>query len=264
MPITSISAEQISDDFFTDPFHHIIPIHLKKTPGTQTQFYKGSDSFAAFHPEMGFSFQAKEGADLKPWAKLLYEKRIPLIAGEYHSHFKLLQTIGDIVPEDSPVEVLCRYEVQDYCIHKGTLPNSPLTPHSLIEATMKEYDKLFFFYKQSQDMHRSRAELKRTLTQDKLIYIKKLGKIVSAALTHCETPQAGLIGGVYTPKIHRKKGYSKACMLELMRRLKEEDKIPCLFYEQNNTPAKKLYEKLGYKPYGTWVIIELIFEEKTP
>lgn len=261
MTAQTISSSQIPTDVFTHPFHHMIARALMKTPFHSTRFFKSSHGYAVHQPEMGFSFHNTQDSDLKEWAQLLYDERITLMAGEYDTHFRLLQTIGDIVPADSPVDVFCRYEVQEFCIHETAL-EAPPSDLKLNQGKPQDLDKLYFFYQQSLNMKRTKVELKRNLAQDKVIYLKKLGKVASAALTHCETDEAGLIGGVYTPKMHRQKGYSKACMLELMHWLKRENKTPCLFYEKNNTPAKNLYQKLGFKPIGDWVIIELIYQDK--
>jgi predicted GNAT family acetyltransferase len=139
----------------------------------------------------------------------------------------------------------------------------PVLAHGLTvrQADVSDLDKLFYFYKRSEGMEaRSIESLKQTIKQDKLFYIQKMGKIISAALTHCETDQAALIGGVYTPPAYRGKGYGKACVHGLLAALKAEGKTPCLFYEKHNAPAKALYTGLGFVPHGEWLIAELIYQ----
>lgn len=258
--IYSITHSEISADAFPDIFHHVIPRSFYVRHNTEVEWLTdGAGNFACYHPHTGFCLTGSAQNQLLAWAQWLYARKITLMAGERHLHFQLLQTLGTLGTAHETSEILCRFEFQDFCFHNT--PLAPLTSAFQIkQATQADTEKLFYFYKCSETMEaRSKESLKQTIQQDKLFYIHKLGKIISAALTHCETPEAALIGGVYTPGRYRGKGYAKTCVHALMSALKAEQKIPCLFYEQNNQAARALYKSLGFQAYGEWVIAELIY-----
>lgn len=63
------------------------------------------------------------------------------------------------------------------------------------------------------------------------------------------TGRIAQIGGVYTNEHHRGKGYCKALVAELCRRIHTVGKIPTLMVKKNNTPAIRAYLSLGFT-YG--------------
>lgn len=258
--IHTIHPSELPESAFPDIFHHVIPRSYRERAAKEVVWLTDNQGgFACYQPNTGFSLAVSEAADLNPWALWLYQHRIPLLAGERRLHFRLLQTLGELLSEGSPDQLLCRYEFQNFCYHTSEL--KPWTESLPVKkAQLKDVEKLYYFYKRSEAMAaRSLDSLRHTVQYDKLFFIQKMGKIMTAALTHCENMQAALIGGVYTPKAYRGQGLSKLCMSVLMAALKSEGKIPCLFYEQNNQPARALYQGLGFIPYGEWVIAELIY-----
>ena len=257
--IYTISHADIPAHAFPDTFHHVIPQSFYARQNTEVEWLTdGEENFACYHKNTGFCLTGSVQTTLLSWAQWLYDHRITLLAGERSLHFRLLQTLGTLGSEAAQ-EILCRFEFQELCVHNT--PLQALTTNLQIKrAERVDAEKLFYFYKRSETMEaRSQESLRQTIAQDKLIYIHKMGKILSAALTHCETPDTALIGGVYTPVAYRGKGYAKACVHALMSALKAEQKIPCLFYEQNNQAARALYKSLGFTPYGEWLIAELIY-----
>lgn len=262
--ISEIPANEIPQGYFSDPYHHIIAQSLLQQPRSATRCFVLDDArYAVYHPDLGFGYANPKQEALEDWARWMCESRLPLIAGELHSHYALLQTMGQILPEDGPLQVLCRYEFQDFCIFtaQATAPEGV----KLKRAKPEDIHKLFHFYEKSETMQaRSRENLLHTITHNRLFYLQKTGKIVAAALTHCESEKAALIGGVYTPASYRGKGYAALCMQALMASLQAEHKTPCLFYEKNNQAARRLYQKLGFIPYGEWVVIELTYEDREP
>jgi len=261
------TPQHIPSSFFDEPFHHVIARSLMQKPRQDTQFFEGPNHrFAAYDPDLGFNYHNPNNQDLAEWAQFLCDQRIPLIAGELHSHYALLQTMGQILPEDAPLQVMCRYEFQNFLYFNQQAQMPDLPPTRLKRAQAKDIDRLFQFYERSETMQaRSKESLLHTIENNRMFYLQKTGKIISAALTHCESKKAGLVGGVYTPAIYRGKGYGAICMQALMASLQSDDKVPCLFYEKNNRAAARLYQKLGFQDHGEWVVIELTYhthEEK--
>lgn len=261
--IEEIRVEELPSSAFTQTYRHAIGQALSQRPRPKTRFFKGpNESYAVDDADMGFNLDLPNHEDLALWARWAADERIELVAGEENLHYGLLASMGDQLPIDHPVQVLCRYETQDYCIHEGELPPLFDTSLRLRRAESKDIDRLFHFYSKSETMQaRSRESLLYTIEHNRLFYLQKVGKIISAAMTHCESDKAGLIGGVYTPKAHRGKGYAYLCMHVLMESLKKDNKSPCLFYEKNNSSAKRLYQKLGFKVIESWILIELNYHE---
>ena len=261
--IEEISVNELPENAFQQSYRHVIGQALSQRPRPKTRFFKGpNNSFAVDDADMGFNLALTQAQDLPTWSLWAANNQIPLVAGEENLHYGLLTSMGDQLPIDHPIQVLCRYETQDYCIHETEMPPLFETSLRLRRAEAKDIDRLFHFYSKSETMQaRSRESLLYTIEHNRLFYLQKVGKIISAAMTHCESDKAGLIGGVYTPKAHRGKGYAYLCMHVLMESLKQDNKAPCLFYEKNNTSAKRLYQKLGFKVIESWILIELNYHQ---
>jgi GNAT superfamily N-acetyltransferase len=257
--IAAYTPTDLPQTTLTDSLNHIILLSHLQRQDEEAQFYAADHSVGVYHPHTGFMCTAQREEDIIAWAKWIYQHKTPLIAGELNTHYRLLQAMGDITPPEG-VEALCRYEIQIFCPFPGTaapFENLPIVK----QATPQDLDKLYHFYQRAEGMEpRSKNSLLQTLERDRLFYATKMGKIVAAALTHCETDQAALIGGVYTQAAHRGKGYSHACVQALVQALQQAGKTPCLFYEQNNQAAANLYRKMGFVPQGKWIIIELTYQ----
>lgn len=261
--IQTIAKDDIPSEAFPDPYHHIVPLSLLYQERPQSEFFQGTGQvYAGYQPDTGFCYYNPERQQLGEWTRWLRERRIRLLAGEAHAHYGLLEhfsLLANEEGEDSP-DVYYRYELQDFCIHDGVLPPQPQIPLKIKRATRQDLSRLFHLYECSEYMQLPRHNLEYVIEHNRVFYLQKMGKVVSIALTHCESQDVGLIGGVYTPKAHRGKGYGYACMWTLMHSLQVAGKKACLFYEKNNQAARQLYHKMGYRPYGEWALIELSYE----
>lgn len=83
------------------------------------------------------------------------------------------------------------------------------------------------------------------------------GRIVAGASTSAETPDAAMIGGVWTAPDVRNRGYSTAVVAALARELLEEQRRPYLFYLVDNFPAAHVYNRVGFQVVGPWSIAYL-------
>ena len=83
------------------------------------------------------------------------------------------------------------------------------------------------------------------------------GRLVAGASTSAETPSAAMIGGVWTAPDARNRGYGTAVVAALTRELLEEQRRPYLFYLVDNTPAARVYAKIGFHTAGSWSIVYL-------
>lgn len=100
------------------------------------------------------------------------------------------------------------------------------------------------------------ASLKMGMT----LYIEKDGKAIATAQTTAETMTHAMVIGVATDKNYRCLGYATALMSELIRRyLIEKGKSLCLFYD--NVEAGSIYQRMGFRKIGDWMMADKIMEE---
>jgi len=72
--------------------------------------------------------------------------------------------------------------------------------------------------------------------------VKINGKLVAWAITHDD----GAIGALHVLEDHRNKCYAKEIIINLSRLIREGSQIPIAQIEEKNTPAIKLFEKVGF------------------
>lgn len=105
----------------------------------------------------------------------------------------------------------------------------------------------------------TREDIKKTLLQrgdeEEFIIAEKDGKMVAQACVQTYTPKINQIGSVYTTKEDRGKGYCKAVVSEICRRIIAKGKIPTLSVKKNNTPAVMAYTTLGFDHYDDYLIV---------
>lgn len=84
----------------------------------------------------------------------------------------------------------------------------------------------------------------------------KIGRVASAALASAEGGNAAMLGGVATLTAYRGRGLSTLCVGALCRGLFERGtRSIALFYLLDNAPAAQLYNKLGFRPAGEWLLV---------
>ncbi|AKJ20592.1 GNAT family N-acetyltransferase [Mycoplasmopsis synoviae] len=78
--------------------------------------------------------------------------------------------------------------------------------------------------------------------------IKEANTVIAHAGTSAITNNTCTIGGVYTLENHRQKGLALDCLVNLIRKSIQDQKLPILFFSSSD--AKKLYIKLGFVPHS--------------
>ena len=106
----------------------------------------------------------------------------------------------------------------------------------------------------------SEEELKKSIMQraeeeDEIAAVID-GKLVAQANVQTYTPAINQVGGVYTPEQYRSKGYGKAVVSEICRRIIKRGKMPTLFAVKENTPAIRAYTNIGFTPYDDYLFIK--------
>jgi predicted GNAT family acetyltransferase len=81
--------------------------------------------------------------------------------------------------------------------------------------------------------------------------------MVSMANLNSSNERTGQIGGVFTLKEQRQKGYSRATLLHLLKDCREihHHRKNILFTGEEDFPAQKLYESIGYERIGFFTIV---------
>ncbi|MEG0328157.1 MAG: GNAT family N-acetyltransferase [Erysipelothrix sp.] len=93
-------------------------------------------------------------------------------------------------------------------------------------------------------------------SQERVSYgIKVAGKLVSIASYVAKTADAAMIIGVCTDEHFQKRGYASAIVKLMSDDLYAEGRKGVLFY--TNPVAARIYERLGYKPYARYHMIDL-------
>jgi len=82
-------------------------------------------------------------------------------------------------------------------------------------------------------------------------------RLVSMAEFNAKAMDLGQVGGVYTTPAHRKKGFGKSVMRQLITDARNVHQIRKLivFTGENNHPARRLYESLGLHPVGYYALM---------
>jgi GNAT superfamily N-acetyltransferase len=82
-------------------------------------------------------------------------------------------------------------------------------------------------------------------------------QLLSKTALNSKGEKIGQVGGVFTPKPFRKRGYSKATMLHMLKDCRDlhGHKKSILFTGEEDIPAQKLYESIGYKRIGSFALI---------
>jgi predicted GNAT family acetyltransferase len=85
-------------------------------------------------------------------------------------------------------------------------------------------------------------------------FIEKDGIAIATATATAETNLNAMVVAVATDPNHRNQGYATVVMKALIHKygtIKQKDL--CLFYD--NPSAGKIYERLGFKPIGKWLML---------
>lgn len=83
-----------------------------------------------------------------------------------------------------------------------------------------------------------------------LLAVEAEGELVSACAVTGQTAEAAIIGAVFTPERHRRKGYAPALVCALSAALLASGRRPCLFY--HDPAAGRIYQRLGFIEIGNW------------
>lgn len=156
------------------------------------------------------------------------------------------------------------YSESSYFINKNFKPFI-LEGVSFIDAVGASDDKIVDFVLDGRirgaNQAATREDIIKSLSQrameEDFIIALKDGKMVSQAAIQTYTPKINQIGSVYTPEEERGKGYAKAVVSEICKRIIERGKMPTLMVKKDNTPAIRAYNALGFEHYDDYLLIKM-------
>ncbi len=82
-------------------------------------------------------------------------------------------------------------------------------------------------------------------------------RLVAVGGTHIRSKDLCLLGGIYTAKDHRMRGYAAQVTSAVTKEALREAPIVSLLVVSTNRPAIRLYEKLGYRKVAEWTWMDV-------
>lgn len=154
-----------------------------------------------------------------------------------------------------------------YALHPQTL-NPSLSCPSLQEANLSEVDLLV---QSGAAMNREelgidplltepamfRARVRGLIEQGRLYRVLDEKGVVFQAAVYSQTPLAAQIASVYTRPDQRSRGLATRALAEVCRLRLKTARACCLFVNDFNTPARRVYEKIGFQQVGEFRAIFL-------
>lgn len=82
-------------------------------------------------------------------------------------------------------------------------------------------------------------------------------KLISRTALNSKGEKIGQVGGVFTPKEFRQKGFAKAVMFHMLKDCRDlhGHNKSILFTGETDFPAQKLYESMGYSRIGSFALV---------
>jgi len=146
-------------------------------------------------------------------------------------------------------------------LNQLNINNKPANITNVKKATINDVDRIldmldsveeFSDLKSNREMKKN--EMKKGSTR--LYYFEnKNGDIISTASSTAESSNSAMIVGVATRSEYRRQGYASKCVYQLSADLLQDNKKPCLFYD--NYKAGKIYRRLGFEDLGGWTMINI-------
>jgi len=131
--------------------------------------------------------------------------------------------------------------------------------NQLIEFIEEFHIELNYFPKK--DKEEIKSTCLKLINEKRIFKWVKDNEIVSIAAIVRNTNNIGIIGGVYTPKQNRGKGYATSIVYNLSKHILNIGyKYSGLFTDIDNPTSNKIYKKIGYESESKF--IQIIYKDK--
>ena len=140
-----------------------------------------------------------------------------------------------------------RYEVKwfkDMVVESAHF--KPLMERKAVRLNAKEHLVHFLRLKSVQGRELGEEEAMRLIERWRYYGIFEGGELVAIACRYIALPEVWVIGDVYTHPAHRGKGFAKAVTSAITRDALASGASALLHVDRGNTPALRVYERLGY------------------
>lgn len=199
-------------------------------------------------------YEAEDAVPL--FAELMKQRKFEFLLG-------MQRVIKPLYEEIKAYKKTESYDESSYFINRNFKP-FVLNGINFIDAREMICDNVVNFIiearKKGFNMVTTMEDVRKSLIQrgeeEDFIVAEKNGKIVAQACVQTYTPGINQIGSVYTDEKERGKGYCKAIVSELCRRIIARSKTPTLSVKKKNIPAVKAYTAVGFEPYDDYLIIK--------
>jgi uncharacterized protein len=194
-------------------------------------------------------------AAIQVFTEIMKERKFSYLLGMEHIVKPLYEEIKEIkeLEEYSEDAYYINNNFKPYTLDGIQIIDGKQPPLDDLEAFIKEaYADGFRSVRTREDIEKMFNE--RSADEDFLFLVKD-GEIKAQANVQTYTSKINQVGGVFTLRSERGKGYCKAIVSEVCRRIIQRGKTPTLMVRKNNTPAVKAYESLGFRYYCDYLII---------
>lgn len=185
----------------------------------------------------------------------LLSEILPTLPEQFHCHFlgKYREAIKEHFAE-KPLGTFLKMKLVDPDQSVRAMQSD-----NVRKLTVQDSDQLISMYEEDYPGH---YFISRMLETGKYFGYFDKGQIVSVAGVHVDSDEykIAVLGNIVTSGNHRGRGYAGIVTACLVRELVEEGKLICLNVKQDNQPAIRCYEKLGFRKHCEYE--ESLFELK--
>ncbi|PWI46590.1 hypothetical protein CEE45_16140 [Candidatus Heimdallarchaeota archaeon B3_Heim] len=126
--------------------------------------------------------------------------------------------------------------------------------HSLIHASLKDLSRIDEFYQANHTFPWSSIQL-----ESNFYFFQEINdQIVACGGTHFETPKLAHLGNVLVISEYRGKSLGKNLVSTIGNEILKTKRFITLFVVQDNVPAIRLYEKLGFSSYKNFTLFSCV------
>lgn len=146
----------------------------------------------------------------------------------------------------SKISITAKHHVDFMLLKKG---NERLKIHHKIEPLSLRDACSFASLRKEKPNEKDIKEAESFIREQPFYGIFVNSELVSAACFQVKLPEIWMLGGFYTKPEHRNKGYATSLASFLIKEALEETDHVGLHVRADNYPAKRVYEKVGFKLY---------------
>ncbi len=200
---------------------------------------------------------------LRPLLDIALQQQMNFIMGPREIIRSALQHLRQLPITRREAHFLARLSSERFQAH----PTAPASPAIIRRATPDDIQALTTLYTGAAGFERASTEQVRQAMIERVYALRSYvaqvrGRLVAAASTSAETYNSAMIGGVWTLPAERDHGYSTAVVAALCAELLAEGRCPYLFYLEDNAPAARVYQKIGFQDIGHWTVVH--FQRSRP